>query len=81
MMRTLQNPVVVSVNSTDKVRHLGYFCSLTELFTMNKHAMYCTNILYPVAVKDESTLFDTMKESYTHRSYISVFVLFSSNGS
>lgn len=39
------------------------FCSQTELFTTNKHAMYCTNILYPVAVHDETTLFDTMREN------------------
>lgn len=41
---------------------LSYICSLTELFTMNKHAMYCTNILYHVAVRDETTLFDTIEK-------------------
>lgn len=43
---------------------------------MNKHAMYCTDILYPVAVYDETTLFDTMKENDSQRRNISVFVFF-----
>lgn len=29
--------------------------------------MYCTNILYPVAVYDDATVFDTMKENNIHR--------------
>lgn len=37
--------------------------------------MYCTDVLYPVAVYDETILFDTMKE-YTDRRNIFVFVLF-----
>lgn len=44
------------------VLFLKSFCSPTELFTMNQHAMYCTDILYSVAVYDETTLFDTLKE-------------------
>lgn len=58
---------------------LSYFCSLTELFTMNKHAMYYTDILYPVAVDDETPLFDTLKEDNTQKRNISVGVLFSRN--
>lgn len=49
---------------------LNYFCSLTELFTTNKHATYCTNILYPVAVYEETILFDTMKGNYTQKLHI-----------
>ena len=51
---------------------LKSFCSLTELFTMNQHAMYCTDILYSMAVYDETTLFDTLKEP-SNVSYLFVF--------
>lgn len=38
--------------------------------------MYCKDILYPVAVYDETTLFDNMKENIP-RCHISDFVFFS----
>lgn len=37
--------------------------------------MYCKGILYPVAVYDETTLFDNMKENIP-RCHISDFVFF-----
>lgn len=73
VMKTLRDAVVVLVTQTDGP--LSYFCSLTELFTMNKHAVYCTNILYSVAVHDETILFDTRKGNDIHRSCISVCFL------
>lgn len=73
VMKTLRDDVVVLVTQTDGP--LSYFCSLTELFTMNKHAVYCTNILYSVAVHDETILFDTRKGNDIHRSCISVCFL------
>lgn len=39
-----------------------FVCYLTELFTMNKHALYCKDVLYPVALCNETTLFDTMQQ-------------------
>lgn len=69
-MKTLRDAVVVLVTQTDGP--LSYFCSLTELFTMNKHAVYCINIFYPVAVHNETILFDTSKGNDIHRSCISV---------
>lgn len=46
-------------------KNLCHVCNLTELFTMNKHAMYFKNLLYPVAVYYDTGLFDTMKENST----------------
>lgn len=42
---------------------LRYFCSLSELFTLSKHALYCTHVLYSVAVYDEANVFDTFKQN------------------
>lgn len=55
---------------------LSYFCSLTELFTTNKLAMYCTDIFYPMAVCDETTLLNNIEKNKTRRQNISVQVLF-----
>lgn len=35
-----------------------------QMFTLNKHEMYCNNIFYPVAVYDELTFFDTAVRSW-----------------
>lgn len=43
------------------------------MFTMNKHAMYCTDILYPVAVYDETMVFETVKENGNPRCHVFLF--------
>lgn len=50
------NPVNVSVST--KLDH-----EMDRIvYNRQTKAMYCTNILYPVAVCDEKSLFDTLKE-------------------
>lgn len=70
-----EDAVVMSARRDCVAERLSRFCCVTELFTMNRHAMYCTDILYPVAVYDETVLFDTMNE-YIDRRNRFVFVLF-----
>lgn len=69
-----ESPVVVSVNPNGQIPEwFSYFCSLTELFTLNKLALYCTKILYLLAVYDTKPLsLIPWQKAYTRRRNISV---------
>lgn len=76
-MTTFQDSVVAFMNHMNGSQDGSViFCSLTELFTTNKHATYCTNIFYPVATCDETILFDTVKGNCTQKLHICLCFVF-----